>query len=214
MTIRVNTIAEKHNQIFSGQEVAHKSHGTHREADAECLYQDALRVQDREARIELLQQCLTINPFHRQANALWESLMAETATQKNIKFHTRSAILAGAVKVFTDRGWQLELEMNNIAQLQKRTSLPTKQAVLLPALLGFIGMMIVILRHLIKTYDHVHLQLTSGSKLTVLHQRESREIDTIDELCEIVNSVPQRLPLIFTLLIGVLSTLVWMAVLM
>lgn len=181
--------------------------------DAAALVEAAQNADNTDTRLHYLQQALEIDPFHGDAVALWNTLQADRYQRGLVARPAAHGTVHGAAAAFQRFGWTIAVELNRIAQLEKPICVRPVWAALVTLVFGLPGMLAVMWRITRARKARVHLQLEHDGALTVMWPRASRPVTSAAELVEIADSVPDGLTLPWVAFLGIVSTLIWLAIL-
>lgn len=184
-----------------------------REESADAFYRAAMVAENRKARIKLLQQALSVDPFHQEALEAWE---ASVAQKDNVSVDAqRAGILEGAIPIFEKHGWTLVVAMSRMAQFQRKKSIDVGWSFLMVALFSVFGLLAVLYRIKYAGKRHIHLQVGPNDTLTVLNGQNPRNVSTLEELENIArcNEDEQTLPIFALAFIALVMFALWIAIL-
>jgi hypothetical protein len=187
-----------------------------REESAETWYLAAMVATDRRERLQLLQKALDIDPFHPQAVAAWESTLRspqQTPSLSEVMPQPPEA-LARAVDLFTHSGWELKVEMTQMAQLEKRQGVDLLRGSLIVGLFSVIGMLAVMFWMTISRTERVNIQAQADGSLKVLSQRRSMVVSDVRELKTLAGDVHGGgMTYLHAAALGLVTLIFWLIVL-
>lgn len=182
-------------------------------ASAAQIYEAALNETNADRKLELLQMALETDCFHAEAAAAWELMAYEKGRAQGRIMPIRSGVIHGAVHLFARYGWQVRVEMNRIAQLQKPIRPRLLRSMMTIMLIGVPAMLFYLIRIWQARQAHLHLQLEHDGTLMVMMPRNSVVVDDVAQLVAIADSIPDGLSMVWAIFAGALNLLMWMAIL-
>lgn len=146
----------------------------------------------------------------------WEPLMrAIPATQDALEI-PRSKLLAEAVTLLTQHGWDVKMAMSQNAQLEKRTGVRPFTGGLTICIFSIIGMLAVMIQIANARSERINLHVRNEheGQLQVLHGGKNLVITDLGELADLASSSSKaRLGYLAAAGIGLATVIFWALVL-
>lgn len=156
---------------------------------ADAWYNAALNLPNIQDRLAHLQRALSIDPFHQAAAQAWDASAREASRQPHTLPLTRSGRLAGVIEIFTQRGWELMVELPQMAQLRKRRRVAWRWALALILPLNVVGLALVVWLSRSGGWTHLHIQLERDGRLLAMSSRHSETLSDAAQLIAIAQAV-------------------------
>lgn len=146
-----------------------------------------------------------------QFAADWEPLMRAIPANQDAMEIPRSKLLAEAVALLTQHGWDVTMAMSQNAQLEKRTGVHPITGGLTICIFSIIGMLAVMVQIANARRERINLHVRSEGEgqLQVLHGGKNLLITDLGELVSIASTNKMGLGYAAAAAIGLASVIFW-----
>jgi hypothetical protein len=213
MAIQVDNSAEIKMAIQSGnkdlaRELLRSEIKDHPSADT--WYLASLVASSSEQNMNFLKRAIDADPFHDQAIAALDKLKSKQpeANGQVVNGVIASNLLNDSIALFMQHDWELKVQMQNMAQLEKRKTVSKITSFLVIFIFGFIGMLIVIAGIATAKKEKISLQIQPEGNMRVIGNNLNTTARDASELAMIAASIKDGVTYGGAIAFGILMTIV------